>query len=138
MRTDSLKFILRIKARFAARLNFFPNKAEHCSAWLVFLVLQTVLPLSVAHGAQFNRAFAPQDGMVCQYEKPLREEICLNGTWHFQADPNTEVPGATLPRLSVWEKTPIKIPSPWNVNAFVMDGREQGGDFRAYPLYPKE
>lgn len=31
-----------------------------------------------AQGARFDRAFAPQDGLVSQYEQPAREEICLN------------------------------------------------------------
>jgi len=36
------------------------------------------------------------------------------------------------------EPAAIKIPSPWNVNAFSVDSRAPGGDFRAYPSYPKE
>ena len=83
----------------------------------------------VAQGVQFDRTFAPQDGLVCQYEKPAREEICLNGTWPFQGDENTEVPGEQSSAPQNWDKTPIKIPSPWNVNSLVMGDRVQGGDF---------
>jgi beta-galactosidase len=91
----------------------------------------------VAQGVQFDRTFAPHDGLVCQYEKPAREEICLNGRWLFQGDENTEVPGEQSSAPQNWDKTPIKIPSPWNVNSFVMGDRVQGGDFCAYPSYPK-
>jgi beta-galactosidase len=38
---------------------------------------------------------------------------------------------------NAWDKTPIRIPSPWNVNSFA-DKNGLGGDFRAYPSYPKE
>lgn len=89
-----------------------------------------------AAGVNFDRTFAPQDGMVSRYEQPAREEICLNGSWSFQGDQDKTVPGKTIPALGNWDKVAIKIPSPWNVNAFVMDGSEQGGDFRAYPSYP--
>jgi hypothetical protein len=92
---------------------------------------------SEAQGVQFAGAFAPQAGLVCQYEQPARSEICLNGAWHFQGAEDTNLPGETLPQLAAWDATPIKIPSPWNVNSFVMDQREQGGDFCTYPSYPK-
>ena len=61
----------------------------------------------------------------------------MNGLWHFQGAESTNAPGELLPQLASWDTTPIKIPSPWNVNSFVMDQREQGGDFCAYPSYPK-
>jgi hypothetical protein len=102
------------------------------------LILQSSLSSAIAQGVKFDRIFAPQDGLVSRYEKPVRDEICLNGTWQFQGDVNTTLPGDELPQLQGWDKTPIKIPSPWNVNSFVMDSRVQGGDFRTYPSYPKE
>src|ERR1051325_673826 len=40
----------------------------------------------------FDRVFAPQDGLVSSYEKPARAEICLNGSWKFQADTDTSIP----------------------------------------------
>ena len=36
---------------------------------------------------EFTRAFAPSDGMVAEVEKPLRDEMCLNGSWQFQPMP---------------------------------------------------
>ncbi len=83
----------------------------------------------------FNHLFAPQEGLVSRYEKPEREEICLNGLWQFQSTGNLKVPGDTIPDIGSWEQIQIKIPSPWNVNGF-FEG-EHGGDFRAYPSYPK-
>jgi beta-galactosidase len=75
---------------------------------------------------------------VSRYEEPGRQEICLNGSWQFQGTADLAVPGDTVPRLEAWDKVAIKIPSPWNVNAFSMEGGMPGGDFRAYPSYPKE
>ena len=31
----------------------------------------------------FNKDFAPQEGLVKKIEKPIRDEICLNGSWQF-------------------------------------------------------
>lgn len=92
--------------------------------------------IAEAEDVKFDRAFAPQEGLVSQYEEPLRQEICLNGLWRFQGDTDTSIPGETIPPLTAWDKTEIKIPSPWNVNGFFAG--KAGGDFRAYPTYPKE
>ncbi|MCX7919843.1 MAG: hypothetical protein N3A72_09620 [bacterium] len=62
----------------------------------------------------------------------LRDAICLNGEWQFQPDPGTLL---YPPEPTRWSDTKIRIPSPWNVNAFFP---EKGGDFRCYPSYPKE
>ncbi|MGL1891437.1 MAG: hypothetical protein OCD02_07390 [Spirochaetaceae bacterium] len=84
----------------------------------------------------FNRDFAPQEGLVKNIEKPYRDEICLNGQWQFNPVENSEDPkDPTLPSERDWDTTPIKIPSPWNVNGFSRGG---GGDFRAYPTYPEK
>src|ERR1039458_2175641 len=101
------------------------------------IVSQSNLFLAAADGVEFNRVFAPQGGIVSQYEQPARDEICLNGAWLFQGDENTKVPGEQSSAPQNWDKTPIKIPSPWNVNSLVMGDRVQGGDFCAYPSYPK-
>ena len=111
-------------------------------------VRRTILPLTsliaictgslLADGVKFDRAFAPQGGLVSRYEEPARQEICLNGSWRFQGTVDLSVPGDTAPQLGAWDKVRIKIPSPWNVNAFSMAGGLPGGDFRAYPSYPKE
>ena len=89
-----------------------------------------------AQGVKFDRAFAPQAGLVCRYEDPFRQDICLNGRWLFQGARDTTIPGETIPDLGPWDETRIKIPSPWNVNGFFAG--QPGGDFRAYPSYPKE
>jgi beta-galactosidase len=86
----------------------------------------------------FDRVFAPQQGLVTVYEQPAREEICLNGAWRFRATDDTSVPGDAPPAMDDWDSTPIKIPSPWNVNSFCMDLPVQGGDFVAFPSYPKQ
>ncbi len=107
--------------------------------FVVAIVLAIQMDLGFrADGVQFDHLFAPQDGLVSRYEEPLRAEIYLNGRWKFQGDQNTEVPGAEASVSGAWEKTPIKIPSPWNVNSFAMTENVQGGDFRTYPSYPKE
>jgi len=90
---------------------------------------------------KFNRTFAPQEGIVKDVEKPYRAEICLNGSWQFMpvSLPNgispEEIKVPKLPTNTGWENTPIKIPSPWNVNGFEPDG---GGDFRSFPSYPEK
>ena len=89
----------------------------------------------------FPRAFAPSEGMVAPPEQPWREELCLNGQWRFQPvalpsdwKPDVGAPPALPPPSETgWAKTPIKIPSPWNVNAF---NKGDGGDFRCFPSYP--
>jgi beta-galactosidase len=103
-------------------------------SFLCFLVLILFTPVQGA--VRFNRELAPHDGVVAGVEKPLRGGVCLNGLWEFQAvdspqalDPKQEMP---LPG-SAWDKTQIKIPSPWNVNSFSLG---DGGDYRCYPSYP--
>jgi hypothetical protein len=107
-------------------------------------------PAPAAHddrggGAEFPRDFAPSEGLVKPQETPFRAEICLNGSWQFQAaglppgyrpgrDPAPELPP---PDPGRWEVSPIKIPSPWNANALLMSDAGAGGDFRAFPSYPK-
>lgn len=102
-------------------------------------------------GVEFTRPFAPSEGMVADLEKPLRDEICLNGSWQFQPVPTPAdfkrgsgtPPELPLPNDSAWDKTPIKIPSPWNVNdwgngpdAGVGTGRPFAADSLYYPSYP--
>ena len=102
------------------------------------LVLLQFKPIfAFAAEVAFAPAFAPQGGLVSPYEEPVREEICLNGSWRFQGDQNTSIPAETPALPGAWEATAIKIPSPWNVNSFSMNDGEQGGDFVAYPSYPK-
>jgi len=109
------------------------GRGKYLAGVLILIVCTSVV---FAQGIQFDRVFAPQSGLVCQYEQPARDEICLNGAWHFQGDDSTDVPGDAVPVLKTWDTVPIKIPSPWNINSFLMNLSEQGGDFRAYPSYP--
>jgi beta-galactosidase len=94
-------------------------------------------------GIQFRWEFAPSEGLVKPPERPVRDDLCLNGLWQFQplalpptfregVDPAPDLPSAEPGK---WESTPIKIPSPWNVNNFA-DRNGKGGDFRAFPSYP--
>ncbi len=102
-----------------------------------------VLAISAQAQTKFTRDFAPQEGLVTPAEKPYRNEVCLNGSWQFQpiALPSgfeqgkSALPELAAPTESGWDKTPIRIPSPWNVNSFP-DDEGLGGDFRTYPSYP--
>jgi len=60
----------------------------------------------------------------------------LNGSWQFQPVPAGDLI-APLREAdpAKWEKTPERIPSPWNANAFPVESHE-GGDFRCFPSYP--
>jgi beta-galactosidase len=100
---------------------------------------------------EFPRAFAPSDGLTVDAEKPLRDEVCLNGSWEFQPVPRPRAfrpnagkpPALPEPSADKWSSTKIRIPSPWNVNAFPYGPSQPnrlgpGGDFRAYPSYPPE
>lgn len=82
----------------------------------------------------FSHVFAPSEGLVNRTEKPYRDEICLNGSWDFQAIYGPEM---TMPQEDRWDDVCIKIPSPWNVNDFAYRDLE-GPDHRNYPSYPKE
>ena len=82
----------------------------------------------------FSHVFAPSEGLVNRTEKPYRDEICLNGSWDFQAVYGPEM---TMPVENGWDDVRIKIPSPWNVNDFAYRDLE-GPDHRNYPSYPKE
>ena len=109
---------------------------NHLITVFILLFAQTLSTSTSLGALKFDHVFAPQAGLVSRYEEPLREEICLNGHWRFQGDRNTAVPGDAIPPLDAWDKTKIKIPSPWNVNGFLAG--QSGGDFRAYPSYPEE
>jgi Beta-galactosidase/beta-glucuronidase len=73
---------------------------------------------------QVNLEFAPAESWVKPPERPYRDAVCLNGSWKF-------MPGKDL--HGQWETTPVKVPSPWNVNGFA---KGNGGDFVTYPSYP--
>ena len=109
---------------------------------LVIFALFICTVLSIfAQNIKFTSDFAPQEGLIKSVEKPFRDEICLNGFWQFMP---VELAGGLsfediktpeFPAENGWEKSPIKIPSPWNVNGFT---NGEGGDFRAFPSYPEK
>jgi beta-galactosidase len=113
------------------------------------LLLLSLFTATVLQGfsqrLQYTGIFAPSTGFVKEAEKPYRQELCLNGSWQFQPVQLTagfregSDPAHALPAMQPdqWDKTPIRIPSPWNVNSFA-DEHGQGGDFRTFPSYPKE
>lgn len=92
----------------------------------------------------YRHTFAPSEGFVNKLETTFRHEVCLNGYWDFQpvALPSSFqygkgiAPELPKPTANGWEKTRIKVPSPWNVNGFANRGLE-GPDHRNYPSYPK-
>lgn len=65
-----------------------------------------------------------------EWLSPTRPRLCLNGNWQFQGQKGE----FSLPD-GKWDKVPIRIPSPWNVNSF---SRGIGGDFALYPSYPSD
>lgn len=98
-------------------------------------------PINEQAKFNFNRSFAPHQGLITELERPYREEISLNGSWRFQGVPlpadweenKGQPPELTPPDPERWEETYLKVPSPWNVNSFA---RGDGGDFRVFPSYP--
>lgn len=122
-----------------------------CAGQAAVAVLAFALPVCLASSTRggtaaplrFTRSFAPHEGRVSPAERHYRGELCLNGSWQFQpvALPagfqrgKAAVPTLPSPTAEGWEKTPIRIPSPWNVNSFP-DQQGLGGDFRCYPSYP--
>jgi len=112
----------------------------------LLLVFLSVGSLQAQTGRlEYQGTFAPSEGYVSKIEKPLRKEICLNGRWDFQAVslPSSYqqgkgiAPELPLPEENQWDKVKIKIPSPWNINAFANQDLE-GPDHRNFPSYPKE
>ena len=117
---------------------------------LVISAVLAAVPFGATRAEQvrFDRPFAPAaHGWVQESERPFREEICLNGRWDFQAVPVPagfvrnagKPPELPDPSPSAWDAVPIKIPSPWNVNAFQKypDKIPNGADYRYYPSYPE-
>lgn len=89
---------------------------------------------SVAHGqVTYPYAFNPERGIVSSYEEPYREEVCLNGTWQFMPVFSRDTNDLRLQEKFKWSDIPIRIPSPWNVNAFA---KYKDDDFVTFPGYP--
>jgi beta-galactosidase len=104
-------------------------------------ILLNVFRLAICSGVEFDRRFAPHQGIVTEYEKPQRSELCLNGKWDFQPVALPEgyqwnrgnVPVLDLPKSDKWEAIAIKIPSAWNVNNWGLWAEPQKYD--PVPLY---
>lgn len=98
---------------------------------LVFVLLTTRL---VCGQVKYTYRFNPQQGIVNETEQPYRKETCLNGLWQIMpvyAKDTTD----GLPSSFTWDPTPIRIPSPWNINGFT---HTAGSDFVTFPSYPKQ
>lgn len=100
---------------------------------------------SQAQHLQYDQPFAPSLSRLHPSELPYRQSICLNGLWQFEPIPLPtsfkegidSTPSLPSDDGKHWSSTPIRIPSPWNVNSFA-DKQGLGGDFHTYPSYPKE
>ena len=93
-------------------------------------------------GIRFAADFAPSQRATAAVERPFRDDTCLNGSWKFMPvaldlapDPR-KLEQPIVPSDPQWSATPLRIPSPWNVNSFA--GGHEGGDFVTYPDYPAE
>lgn len=122
-----------------------------CFTLLALLGAGSASPLVAQEKVTFPAPFAPSEGFVKAPEKPWRQELSLNGRWQFQPQPvpasfqrNRGVaPELTAPVATRWEKTPLKVPSAWNVNTWG-NGRDAGdgtkrpyvADSVYYPSYP--
>jgi len=97
-----------------------------------------------AQKTKFRSDFAPSESIVKPMERPYRDAVCLNGKWDFSPVDNAgklskdKITNPDMPDASSWENTPVKVPSPWNVNNFATDNNASGGDFVTYPSYPKK
>ncbi|MDR2463309.1 MAG: hypothetical protein LBD30_05980 [Verrucomicrobiales bacterium] len=114
--------------------------------WLRHGGVALLLTVSVGAQVEFKGSFSATEGVVAPVEQPLRRELCLNGKWQFQplTVPATfKAGGGVAPELpppsaDKWDATPIKIPSPWNVNTWG-NGRKPENfapDSVYYPSYP--
>jgi len=108
----------------------------------LFGVLLASSALAAQGRVEFDRDFAPSEGWVKPVEQPCRQELCLNGRWQFQPMPLPRdwnrgsglAPELPMPAADAWEATPIKIPSPWNVNTWG-PGRNVG-EGTPHPYWP--
>ncbi|MBU3665444.1 MAG: hypothetical protein FGM15_06150 [Chthoniobacterales bacterium] len=109
-----------------------------------FAAVLCLATMAQAERVEFSREFAPVPGWVAGMEKPFRDELCLNGRWQFQPVPTPAgwtagkdaPPALTEPAADGWDAVPIKIPSPWNMNALDSFQAADGADYRSFPSYP--
>lgn len=121
-------------------------KYTHLALCFTLYIISTVAVFSqISEKLVYPYAFAPSEGLVNKYEKQYRSEICLNGYWDFQPVKLPQnykqgkgiAPELSKPSNDAWEKTQIKVPSPWNINSFANRNDIAGPDHRNYPSYPK-
>jgi beta-galactosidase len=60
---------------------------------------------------EFSGRFAPHDGRLSEYERPLRQEICLNGLWQFQP---VRIPEGYKDGSGIAPKLSAAVPQAWN------------------------
>ena len=118
--------------------NIFTRRSLNPGKGVFFFYLIGLVSLLIAQelNAQqtYSQVFNPMRGLVDETEKPFRDELCLNGQWQFMPVYETDMAKFVKPESFQWNIVPLKVPSPWNVNSF---SRGEGGDFLAFPSYPK-
>lgn len=127
--------------------NFIPSlykSAMKPASVLLVAMLVLTGSLEAAHAEPVTNtdAFAPMRPTYSAEEQRCRQELSLNGSWQFQpvAVPagfrrNSGVaPELPPPSGEGWDKTPLKVPSPWNVNTWG-NGRDVG-EGTAHPYWP--
>ncbi len=116
-------------------------KLVDCFVSLLFFFLSCLLTSDGNCAVEFPERFAPHQGFISAYEKPIRQELCLNGKWAFQPIDIPQdykwgigdVPDLPLPDNTKWESVPVKVPSAWNVNMWGM--WREPGKYDPVPLY---
>ena len=110
------------------------------------LIVSLLLLISLHGLAQqitFTSTFAPTAAEIAEPEMPFRDAVSLNGSWKFNPVDDAvklskqQIKYPVYPGDDHWESTPLKVPSPWNVNDFATENIP-GGDFVTYPSYPKK
>ncbi|WP_163325386.1 glycoside hydrolase family 2 protein [Draconibacterium mangrovi] len=102
---------------------------------ILIILLLLVFSESVWSQKNYKHVFNPMKSFVDATEKPLRDELILNGRWQFMPVFENKIEQFQKPDKFEWETVPLKVPSPWNINSFA---EGDGGDFLAYPSYPQK
>lgn len=108
------------------------NRNNHLSRYLGLLLLILVTG-NIQAQYNYDHVFNPMKGFVNENEKPLRDEMSLNGKWQFMPVFKDKIGDFKMPESFNWDAVPLKIPSPWNINSFA---KGDGGDFLTFPSYP--
>lgn len=111
------------------------------------------LPLACfGQGVVYNKPFSPAEGLLTPVEKEFRHELCLDGYWQVQCiglpdgwrERQGSAPELPMPDETKWDTTPIKVPSPINVNNWGQGYKVGEGTDRPYvpssvyfPSYPE-